>query len=108
MSLQGRQLRALREMIPFVILATLAVICRFLSRRIKRATVGPDDYMIIVGLVFTWAAFADCVVRECTTSYLAKALFGFADLASIRTLSRGWKAYNISPQREFVWVVEGM
>lgn len=66
MSLQGRQQRALGEMIAFVVLATLAVVCRFVSRKLKRAAIGADDYMVIVGLVFTWATFGDSVVRECT------------------------------------------
>ena len=62
--LQSRQIAALGLMIPFVLLAILAVICRFLSRRLKRAAIGADDYVIIVGLILTLATFADSVVRE--------------------------------------------
>lgn len=65
-ALGTRQQSALWEMISFVILASLAVICRFVSRKLKRAEIGADDYMIVVGLMFTWATFADSVVRKCT------------------------------------------
>ena len=106
--LQGRQQRALGEMIPFVVLATLAVICRFLSRRLKKTAIGADDLMVIVGLIFTFATFADSVVREYTTSYPANALFGMTDLPSIRNLSRSGTAHVICPKREFISIVEGM
>ena len=60
----SRQKAALAEMIVFVILALIAVILRFASRRLKRAGDGADDYMIVVGLFFTLATFADAVIRE--------------------------------------------
>ena len=62
--LSGRQRQSLGEMIPFVVLATLAVVCRFLSRKVKRAPIGADDHMIVVGLLFVYATFADAVVRK--------------------------------------------
>lgn len=51
--LTSHQLEAVGERIPSVILATLAVICRFLSRKLKKAAIGADDYMVVVGLVCT-------------------------------------------------------
>lgn len=48
---ENRQPEMLRDMIPFVILANLAVIGRFTSRRMTRAAIGADDYMILLGLV---------------------------------------------------------
>ena len=47
----NRQHEMLRDMIPFVILANLAVVGRFVSRRLRRASIGADDYMIVLGLV---------------------------------------------------------
>ena len=46
---QGVRLIAIT--IVFLGLATLAVICRFVSRKIKRVRLAADDYMIIVALV---------------------------------------------------------
>lgn len=53
--LTSHQLGAVGKMIPFVVLATLAVICRFLSRKLRKAAIGADDYMVVVGLICTWA-----------------------------------------------------
>ena len=46
---QGAKLLAVT--VVFLTLATLAVIFRFVSRRIKRVKLAADDYMIIVALV---------------------------------------------------------
>ena len=48
---QTRQPEMLRLQIPFVILASLAVPLRFLSRRFRKAPLGADDWMIVVSLV---------------------------------------------------------
>ena len=55
--LDGRQQRALAQMVPFIILATLAVFCRFFARRLARAQIGADDYTIVVGLAFAYGSF---------------------------------------------------
>ena len=47
----NRQPEILRASIPFVVLTFVAVILRFWSRRIKRAAVAADDYMVLIGLV---------------------------------------------------------
>lgn len=62
--LDGRQHSALAQMIPLVILATLAVIGRFSSRRLMRAQIGADDYTIIVGLVLTYGTFVNAICRK--------------------------------------------
>lgn len=46
-----RQPEILKATIPFVILTFVAVILRFWSRRLKRAAVAADDYMILAALV---------------------------------------------------------
>ena len=40
-----------RETIPFIILATLAVVARGFSRRYRKAAFGADDYMALLALV---------------------------------------------------------
>lgn len=47
---ETRQPAMLRETIPFIALASLSVLGRFASRRIRKASFGADDYMIIVAL----------------------------------------------------------
>ena len=42
------------EPLPFFVLAILAVIGRYASRRIRRAVLGADDYMCLVALVEHW------------------------------------------------------
>lgn len=106
--LQSRQVAALGVMIAFVLLAILAVICRFISRRLKRAAIGADDYAIIAGLVLTLATFADSVVRECTRTENAKLCLDFADLTFERGLSRGWKTHIIGTKGKPFSVVQGM
>ena len=62
--LQNRQNESLAQMIPFIVIATLAVVCRFLSRKVKRTPIGADDHMIVIGLFLTWAIFVDAVIRK--------------------------------------------
>lgn len=47
----------LKATIPFAIIAVIAVICRFVSRKIQVTRYEFDDYMIVVGLVFTLGCF---------------------------------------------------
>ena len=82
--MDSRQWVAMREMIPFIVLATLAVLCRFLARRVKNASIGADDYMIVVGLILTYATFADSVVRESTPILAATTLNVTANMNPIR------------------------
>ena len=42
----------LKLMISFLALAVLFVAARFWSRRYRKAPIGPDDYMIVVALVY--------------------------------------------------------
>ena len=51
-------------MIVFVVLAVIIVLLRFVTRRLKKAAAGADDYMIVVGLFFVLATFVDAVIRE--------------------------------------------
>ena len=48
---ESRQPQMLRETIPFIILATLTVVGRFLSRRCRQAPLGADDLAILLALV---------------------------------------------------------
>lgn len=41
----------LKETIPFVILATLAVVARGFSRRYRKAVFGADDFTVLLALV---------------------------------------------------------
>ena len=54
----NRQPEILRNTIPFIILATLSVGGRFLARRMRRISLGADDYVIVLALVIL-ATFAD-------------------------------------------------
>ena len=53
----NRQGVTLKATIPFVIIAVIAVISRFVSRKIQATRYEFDDYMIVVGLVFTLGCF---------------------------------------------------
>ncbi len=48
----------LKATIPFAVLAVIAVICRFISRRIQKLRFEFDDYMSLAGLVFTWMLYS--------------------------------------------------
>lgn len=41
----------LKETIPFIILATLAVVARGFARRYRKAVFGADDYTTLLALV---------------------------------------------------------
>lgn len=41
----------LRQNIPFMVLATFAILARIIARKFRAAAYGPDDYMIGVALV---------------------------------------------------------
>ena len=41
----------LKQTIPLVVLATLAVVGRLISRRLCKTTYGADDYTIVLALV---------------------------------------------------------
>ena len=43
--------------IPFIIIAVIAVICRFVSRTIQSSRYDFDDYIIVVGLICTLGCF---------------------------------------------------
>ena len=53
----NRQGVALRATIPFVIFAIIAVVCRFVSRKIQSSRYEFDDYTILVALIFTLGSF---------------------------------------------------
>ena len=48
----------LRATIPFMVLAVIAVICRFIARRIQNLRLEFDDYMSLAGLIFTLGCFS--------------------------------------------------
>lgn len=48
---ESRQPGLLRDTIPFIVLATLAVIGRFFSTRLRPASFGADDYVCFLALV---------------------------------------------------------
>ncbi|KAL8824775.1 MAG: hypothetical protein Q9191_004828 [Dirinaria sp. TL-2023a] len=54
---QSQQQATLGATIPFAILAVIAVICRFVARRIQKLRFEFDDYAILVGLVCTLGCF---------------------------------------------------
>ena len=92
-----------------MILATLAVICRFLSRRVKGASIGADDWMIVVGLIFTYATFADSVVRKRSTILMPRAHYVTPLMIDIiRGTSRGRKALRAGSGRESFSTMEGL
>lgn len=47
----SRQPEILKKTIPFMVLATLAVIARCFSRRFREASLDADDYFSMVSLV---------------------------------------------------------
>ena len=47
----------LKATIPFAVLAVIAVICRFVSRRIQMLRFEFDDYTSLAALVFTLGCF---------------------------------------------------
>ncbi|KAL9634623.1 MAG: hypothetical protein Q9164_003982 [Protoblastenia rupestris] len=49
----------------FVVLATLAVIARFWSRRLKRTKPALDDWLIIAGLVFYYLCAVQTILQVC-------------------------------------------
>jgi len=51
------QPQMLRETIPFLILATFAVVGRYFSRRLRRTSLGADDYVALLALVSSSACF---------------------------------------------------
>ena len=51
---QGSTLKAT---IPFAIIAVIAVVCRFVSRRLQASRYEFDDYMIVVALICTLGCF---------------------------------------------------
>lgn len=50
-SQENIQPEMLKETVPFIILATLAVVARGFSRRYRKAVFGADDYTILLALV---------------------------------------------------------
>jgi len=51
------QPQMLKETIPFIILATFAVVGRYFSRRVRQASFGADDYMVLLALVSSSVCF---------------------------------------------------
>lgn len=54
---ESRQPQVLRETTPLIVLATLSVIGRLLSRRFRNLSLGADDYFIVGALVSRSAKF---------------------------------------------------
>lgn len=48
---ESQQAETLRVIIPFAVLAVLAVCARFVARRIQKLHYGLDDYLSVAGLV---------------------------------------------------------
>ncbi len=48
---ESRQPEILKKTIPFMVLATLAVIGRYFSRKFRKASFGADDYFSMASLV---------------------------------------------------------
>lgn len=53
----NRQPEILRQTTPFIILATFAVLARYSARKLRKVTLGADDWAIILGLVFAWCEY---------------------------------------------------
>ena len=54
---ESQQDVTLKATIPFAVLAVIAVICRFISRRIQKLRFEFDDYMSLAALIFTLGCF---------------------------------------------------
>ena len=72
---ESRQAESLREVIAFIVLATVFVAARFIAKRCSKASVGLDDWTIVLGLV--------CLIRfqprRSFLSLLAYSKFRFLD-----------------------------
>lgn len=55
---ESQQKATLAAIIPVIIIAAASVICRFVARRLQKLKLGLDDYLILVGLVFTIGCFS--------------------------------------------------
>ena len=51
--------------VVFAFLATVAVIARFLSRRLKRTKPALNDWLIIAGLLFYYASAIQTILQVC-------------------------------------------
>ena len=50
----------------FIILATLAVVARFAARRLRKLSLGADDWIICVALFWDWILYGIFVGCSCT------------------------------------------
>lgn len=71
----------LRDTVPFLILAWLIVAARLLSRRLVKAFIGGDDYMIVAALVRQIF-----LVLQAPTSTL---FYSFAEITKSKILASG-------------------
>lgn len=55
---ESQQKATLAAITPVIIIAAASVLCRFVARRLQKLKLGPDDYLIFVGLVFTIGCFS--------------------------------------------------
>ena len=53
----NRQGVALRATIPFIVLAHIAVVCRFVSRKVQSSRYEFDDYIIVAALIAAMGCF---------------------------------------------------
>ena len=56
----------IRTVVPVAVLATIAVVCRLYSRKLKKLQFAAHDYLIIGGLVLAWG----CAAITITSTYL--------------------------------------
>ena len=54
----SQQSTTLAATIPFAIIAVIAVVCRFVSRKIQSSRYEFDDHIIVVSLICTLGCFA--------------------------------------------------
>ena len=85
----------LKQSVPFIILATLAVVARGFSRRYRKAAFGADDYTIVLALVSFWTLFT---TEPWTVLTESRSLLGVALLSlSLVMVPRLRLIYNSKP-----------
>ena len=71
-----------RTVVPVAVLATITVVCRLYSRRLKRQQVAAHDYLIIGGLILVWGCAAITIL---STNFLSfRPILSFFTVLSAR------------------------
>ena len=57
----NRRPEVTRTVVPIAVLATIAVVCRLYSRKLKKLDFAAHDYLIIGALVLAWGCAAETI-----------------------------------------------